>query len=125
MSNEFTLTDTAYGKSQVRLVKIERGIERHDVRDITVTIRLEGGFDAAYLAGDNSRVLPTDTMKNTVYALAAGEPLGAIERFGRASVISVASAQAASAASAIAYKVCCTDWLQCAAKVSTSAERIR
>lgn len=82
MSDQFVLADAAYGKSQVRLVKIERGPERHDVRDITVAIRLEGDFDAAYLAGDNSRVLPTDTMKNTVYSLAAGASLGAIELFG-------------------------------------------
>ena len=39
--------------------------------------------------------------------------------------ISMMSLQEASAASAIAYSVCCTDRLSCAANVSTSAVRIR
>ena len=48
---------------------------RHDVRELTVAIRFQGDYDASYVAGDNSDVLPTDTMKNTVYALAAREPV--------------------------------------------------
>lgn len=66
------LADTAYGKSGIRLVQVMRHGERHDVRDLTVAIRFEGDYDASYADGDNSDVLPTDTMKNTVYALAAG-----------------------------------------------------
>ncbi len=59
-----------YGKSAVRLVKVERGAERHVLRDASVAIALEGDFEAAHVDGDNRAVLPTDTMKNTVYALA-------------------------------------------------------
>lgn len=55
---------------------------RHDVRDLTVAIRFQGDYDASYTAGDNSDVLPTDTMKNTVYALAAQEPVREPESFG-------------------------------------------
>ena len=65
------LVDAAYGKSSVRLVKVSRNGDRHDLIDLTVAIRFEGDYDASYSAGDNSGVLPTDTMKNTVYALAA------------------------------------------------------
>ncbi|MGH9361814.1 MAG: factor-independent urate hydroxylase [Thermoanaerobaculia bacterium] len=79
---ETVLGDNAYGKQRVRLVKVERGTDRHVVRDLTVGVRLRGDFTAAHVAGDNSAVLPTDTMRNTVYALAAESPLGPIERFG-------------------------------------------
>ncbi|HEY8987646.1 MAG TPA: urate oxidase, partial [Candidatus Limnocylindrales bacterium] len=43
---------------------------------------LEGNFDASYSAGDNSGVIATDTMKNTVYALAGEHLTGSIESFG-------------------------------------------
>ena len=65
------LVHTAYGKSSVRLVQVARHGDRHDLRDLTVAIRFEGDYDESYTDGDNSGVLPTDTMKNTVYALAA------------------------------------------------------
>jgi urate oxidase len=76
------LSHTAYGKSQVRLVQVLRRGSRHDVRDLTLAIRFEGDYDASYTDGDNSAVFPTDTMKNTVYALAAREPVKEPETFG-------------------------------------------
>jgi urate oxidase len=77
------LTHTAYGKSDVRLVQVLRAPDRDDLRDVTVSIRFEGEYDASYVDGQNRDVLPTDTMKNTVYALAAKQPLREIEEFGR------------------------------------------
>ena len=59
-----------YGKSRVRLLKVARDGERHSIQEITVNIALEGDFAEIHTAGDNSLCLPTDTMKNTVYALA-------------------------------------------------------
>jgi urate oxidase len=79
-----TLTANSYGKSDVRLVTVRRGPERHELRDVTLSIRLEGDFAAAYTEGDNSGVLATDTMKNTVYALAADHPFDDVEDFGLA-----------------------------------------
>lgn len=76
------LTHTAYGKSQVRLVQVLRRSDRHDLRDLDVAIGFEGDYDDSYTRGDNREVLPTDTMKNTVYALAAQEPVGEPESFG-------------------------------------------
>jgi urate oxidase len=64
------LTHNNYGKSRVRLLKVARHGERHDLQEITVNIMFEGDFATAHTAGDNSKILPTDTMKNTVYALA-------------------------------------------------------
>lgn len=75
------LSDNAYGKSQVRLTKVTRLADRHELKEISADILLRGKFDQCYLAGDNSAVLPTDTMKNTVYALAAQHPIDSVESF--------------------------------------------
>lgn len=71
-----------YGKARVRLVKIVRLRERHVVRDLTVRVGLEGDFADAHVTGDNAEVIATDTMKNTVYALAKDGLTGSIEAFG-------------------------------------------
>jgi urate oxidase len=76
------LAENSYGKQAVRLVTVRRYPDRHELKDLTVAIRFEGDFAAAYTDGDNRGVLPTDTMKNTVYALAAGHPFDDIEDFG-------------------------------------------
>lgn len=77
------LAENRYGKSGVRLVKLTREAARHHFQDLTVAISLEGDFQAVHEAGDNTSVLPTDTMKNTVYALARQNPIGEIEEFGK------------------------------------------
>jgi urate oxidase len=76
------LSENQYGKSRVRVVKVERRGSRHEMKDLNVDVQLSGDFSAAYLEGDNRKVLPTDTMKNTVYALAREQPVGEIEEFG-------------------------------------------
>jgi urate oxidase len=76
------LRATAYGKSRVRLVQLTRRTDRHELCDLTIAIRFQGDYDESYTAGDNSAVLPTDTMKNTVYALAATERVRDAESFG-------------------------------------------
>ena len=76
------LADSAYGKSGIRLVQVLRRGDRHKVADLQVAIRFAGDYAESYVDGDNRDVLPTDTMKNTVYALAADEPVGEPEAFG-------------------------------------------
>src|SRR3981189_1113548 len=64
------LAGNNYGKSRVRVVKVIRRADRHDLVEMAVNVQFEGDFDRVHTAGDNSAVLPTDTMKNTVNALA-------------------------------------------------------
>src|SRR5258708_38206202 len=71
-----------YGKSRVRLVKVTKHADRHDMVEWNVDIQLHGDFLTAHTTGDNSKILPTDTMKNTVYALAKGEVTADAETFG-------------------------------------------
>jgi urate oxidase len=77
-----TLAENSYGKSRVRLAKVKRHADRHDFREWTVEILLEGDFESCFVAGDNSKILPTDTMKNTVYSLARASSADTIEEFG-------------------------------------------
>jgi urate oxidase len=64
------LSDNHYGKSRVRLVKVVRHGEIHHLYEWNVNVFLTGDFTACFLAGDNTGLLATDTMKNTVYAVA-------------------------------------------------------
>jgi len=77
-----TLSQNNYGKSSVRMAKITRHADHHDFKEVTVNIQLSGDFERVYSDGDNRRVLPTDTMKNTVYALAQEHSFLTIEEFG-------------------------------------------
>ncbi|HWM05100.1 MAG TPA: urate oxidase [Actinophytocola sp.] len=78
---DIRLGDNQYGKAETRLVRIDRGGERHSITDLNVSTSLAGDLDATHLTGDNSGVLPTDTQKNTVYAFAR-DGVGEIEDFG-------------------------------------------
>ena len=42
---------------------------------------LEGDFETSFTEADNSKLLPTDTMKNTVYSIARGSKATTIEEF--------------------------------------------
>jgi urate oxidase len=75
------LVENSYGKSRVRLVKVVRRGSTHDLHELTLDIALSGDFAAAHTEGDNRLVLPTDTMKNTVYALARDHAADPIEPF--------------------------------------------
>lgn len=81
MTGPIELGEHRYGKERIRLVRVVPGPGGHLVRDLTVAVSLEGTFGAAYTAGDNAGVVATDTMKNTVYALAAEHLSGPIEDF--------------------------------------------
>jgi urate oxidase len=70
-----------YGKQRVRILQVARHPDRHEIKELTLGIRLEGDFESAHTKGDNRKVLPTDTMKNTVYALAKLYPIKSPEDF--------------------------------------------
>jgi urate oxidase len=76
------LTENRYGKSSVRLLKVLRGPLRHEIFEVTVDIACIGDLEASYTEGDNRQVLPTDTLKNTVYAFAREQSFTEMEGFG-------------------------------------------
>lgn len=81
MPSSDLLVSHSYGKSGIRIARIDRHDDRDEFHELSVDVSLEGDFEEAYLAGDNANVLPTDTMKNTVYALAHDHPVDPIEPF--------------------------------------------
>jgi len=79
------LGENRYGKSRVRLSRITRPEGRHEGRhefqEWTVRVLLTGDFETSFTEADNSGILPTDTMKNTVYAIARESKAATIEKF--------------------------------------------
>ncbi|TCK25861.1 factor-independent urate hydroxylase [Pseudonocardia endophytica] len=78
------LGHTQYGKAEVRVVRIHRDTDPHEISDHNVSVALSGDFADTHLSGDNSRVLTTDAVKNTVNAFAkeAGDAVRTPELFG-------------------------------------------
>jgi urate oxidase len=75
------LAENRYGKSRVRLVRVKRHADRHDLNEWQVEVLLQGDFASCFEDGDNSKILPTDTMKNTVYSLARDSSADSMEDF--------------------------------------------
>src|SRR5271170_6772910 len=76
------LVHNAYGKSKVRLTKVTRHQDRHELKELSIDILLEGEFDKSFITGDNSQLIATDSIKNTIYVLAAQEQISDTETFG-------------------------------------------
>jgi urate oxidase len=75
-----------HGKARVRVARLWRGKrpgEAHYLAEWNVSISLISRVLAAFTDGDNSNIVATDTMKNTVYAIAkeCTDPLS-LEDFG-------------------------------------------
>jgi urate oxidase len=71
-----------YGKAETRVVRLIREGDQHRLKDLNVTTALTGDLAATHLTGDNAKVLPTDSQKNTVYAFAGEHGIGEVEEFG-------------------------------------------
>ncbi|HEX4119183.1 MAG TPA: urate oxidase [Verrucomicrobiae bacterium] len=76
------LSHHSYGKAAVRVLKVVRGGARHSVKELEVSVMLDGRFGASYTHDDNSAVVPTDTIKNTIQVLALKYLGQETEKFG-------------------------------------------
>ncbi|MGC1902350.1 MAG: urate oxidase [Candidatus Acidiferrum sp.] len=76
------LGENSYGNSRVRLLRVARQEGRHDIRELTISVRFEGDFETAHTKGDNAKILPADTIKNTIHALARQHSVEPVEEFG-------------------------------------------
>ncbi len=57
------LIKNKYGKGRVRVMRIHRDGDRHEVSQLNVKAMLEGDFARAYTEADNSTSVSTDTIK--------------------------------------------------------------
>ena len=58
---------SSQGESRLRMLRIVRRGDRHDARDLTVSIRFEGNFATAYLEGRSDGIIPGETLKTFVH----------------------------------------------------------
>ena len=83
-----TLAWNRYGKSRIQARESAARTGTRTRSSISRwTSSSKGAFDAVYTDGDNESCLATDTMKNTVYALARQDPIDHVESFGLGSRI--------------------------------------
>jgi len=79
--NMAKLIHNSYGKVTVRLTKVQRTPAQHNLFEFNVDVSLTGDFEPAYTQGDNRKVIATDSIKNTVYVLAARNEIKSPEQF--------------------------------------------
>ena len=101
------IASSSYGKACVHLVKVERGSDRDELRDVTVELRLAGAFDAVYRDGDNSGLLSTEAMTNAVYALGRQHSLDPPEAFAEALARDLMDSCAAARRASVSLAVRC------------------
>ncbi len=66
------LIKNRYGKGRVRVMRIHRDGDRHEVSELNVKAMIEGDFARTYTHADNSTSVSTDTIKNLVNIVARG-----------------------------------------------------
>lgn len=78
------LTDSTYGKDNVKFLKVKKdksNPKKHEIMEATVKVLLKGDFDVSYTEADNSPIVPTDTVKNTILILARQYDTWPTEKF--------------------------------------------
>jgi urate oxidase len=79
---DFKITSQKYGKKKVRVLRIERSEDgTHKIHEVDVGVLLDGDVLGAYYGDDNSHVVATDTIKNTITVLAQKYLTDVIEEF--------------------------------------------
>lgn len=61
---------TGYGKKTVKVLVVRRQGRQHSIIEVKADVELTLKSRKDYLTGDNSDIIPTDTIKNTVHGLA-------------------------------------------------------
>jgi len=64
------LLQKTYGKDKVRVMRVNRQSDRHEVRELTVRAMMTGDFGRAFTHADNSTSAATDTVKNIINVVA-------------------------------------------------------
>lgn len=77
------LSAARYGKDNVRLFKVHRdeAAGTQSVTEMTVSCLLEGQIEESYTKADNSVVVATDSIKNTIYIKAKEHPVNPPELY--------------------------------------------
>lgn len=79
-----SLVESSYGKGNVKFLKVKKNPsnpQEQDILQANVQVLLRGAFDVSYTKADNSPIVPTDTVKNTILVEAKTTDVWPIERF--------------------------------------------
>ncbi|KAI5122515.1 hypothetical protein M0805_005243 [Coniferiporia weirii] len=68
------LVAARYGKDKVRVLRVVRGNDWHEVVEYNVCTLVEGEIDTSFTHADNSVVVATDSIKNITYYIAKTSP---------------------------------------------------
>ncbi|XP_008569847.1 PREDICTED: uricase [Galeopterus variegatus] len=79
--DEVEFVRTGYGKEMVKVLHIQRDGIYHSIKEVVTSVQLTLSSKKDYQFGDNSDVIPTDTIKNTVNVLAKFKGIESIEVF--------------------------------------------
>ncbi|NP_001083634.1 urate oxidase L homeolog [Xenopus laevis] len=80
-NSDVEFADTGYGKNAVKVLQIKRNGKQHFIKEIEASVQLTLKSKKDYLEGDNADIIPTDTIKNTIYALTKLKGIKTIEEF--------------------------------------------
>ncbi|PHH75633.1 hypothetical protein CDD80_2216 [Ophiocordyceps camponoti-rufipedis] len=77
------VSSARYGKDNVRLLKVSRNADTgvQTVYETTVCCLLEGDIETSFTEADNTVVVATDSIKNTIFILAKQHPVNPPELF--------------------------------------------
>lgn len=78
------LLDSSYGKTNVKFLKVKKNPSNpteQEILEASVQVLLRGDFDISYTKADNSPIVPTDTVKNTILVEAKTSEVWPIEGF--------------------------------------------
>ncbi|KAJ6656290.1 hypothetical protein lerEdw1_003946 [Lerista edwardsae] len=81
-SKDVQYVNSEYGKNGVRILYIRREGKIHCIKELEISVHLRLNTVNEYMQGDNSCVIPTDTIKNTIEAMAKCRGIRTIEEFG-------------------------------------------
>ena len=73
------ITGSAHGESRVRMLRLIRRGDRHDPRDLTVSIEFEGEFGTAFTEGRAAGIVPGEALKTLVHTAARTQTFREIE----------------------------------------------
>ncbi|KAK3334020.1 uricase [Cercophora scortea] len=78
-----SLASARYGKDNVRVYKVSKDASTgvQTVTEMTVCCLLEGAIETSYTTADNSVVVATDSIKNTIYIKAKEHPVNPPELY--------------------------------------------
>ncbi|KAI5960616.1 uncharacterized protein KGF55_004509 [Candida pseudojiufengensis] len=78
------IIESSYGKGNVKFLKVKKDSSNPKIQEVleaNVLVLLRGKFDASYTDADNSSIVPTDTVKNTILVEAKTQNVWPIESF--------------------------------------------